>query len=75
MLDLVQDIRARGAKVILAAQSFIKEKDLLIHSTHCEELDILSAAQSFYLMIEELSRSLGLNPDEPRHLSKVTKTN
>ena len=75
MLDLAQDMKARGAKVILAAPSFIKEKDLLIHSAHSEELDILSAAQSFYLMIEELSKSLGLNPDEPRHLSKVTKTN
>ena len=74
MLDLSEDMKSRGAKVILAAPSFVKEKDLLIHSTHCEELDIISAAQSFYLMIEELSRSLGLNPDEPRHLSKVTKT-
>lgn len=75
MLELAEDMRARGAKVILAAPSFVKEKDLEIHSAHCEDLDILSAAQSFYLMIEELSRSLGLNPDEPRHLSKVTKTN
>jgi glucosamine--fructose-6-phosphate aminotransferase (isomerizing) len=75
MLDLAQDMRARGAKVILAAPSFVKEKDLVIHSAQSEDLDILSAAQSFYLMIEELSRTLGLNPDEPRHLSKVTKTN
>lgn len=75
MLDLAQDMRARGAKVILAAPSFVKEKDLTIQSTKCEELDILTAAQSFYLMIEGLSLSLGLNPDEPKHLSKVTKTN
>ena len=75
MLELAEDMRARGATVILAAPSFVKEKNLEIHSAHCEDLDILSAAQSFYLMIEELSRSLGLNPDEPRHLSKVTKTN
>jgi glucosamine--fructose-6-phosphate aminotransferase (isomerizing) len=75
MLDLAADMRARGAKVILAAPSFVKERDLEIHSANCEVLDILSAAQSFYLMIEELSRSLGHNPDEPKHLSKVTKTN
>ena len=75
MLELADDMKSRGAKVILAAPSFVKEKDLLIHSAYCEDLDILSAAQSFYLMIEELSRSLGLNPDEPRHLSKITKTN
>ncbi|MBC7712357.1 MAG: SIS domain-containing protein [Rhizobacter sp.] len=75
MLELAEDMRSRGAKVILAAPSFVKEKDLEIYSAKCEDLDILSAAQSFYLMIEVLSRSLGLNPDEPKHLSKVTKTN
>ena len=75
MLDLAEDMKSRGAKVILAAPSFVKEKDLTIHSAHSEDLDILSAAQSFYLMIEQLSKSLGLNPDEPKHLSKVTKTN
>ncbi len=74
MLELAQDMRARGAKVILAAPSFVKEKDLEITSTSSEELDIITAAQSFYLMIEKLSLELGLNPDEPRHLSKVTKT-
>lgn len=75
MLELAEDMRIRGAKVILAAPSFVKEKDLTIQSATCEDLDILTAAQSFYLMIEELSRNLGLNPDEPKHLSKVTKTN
>lgn len=75
MLELAQDMKSRGANVILAAPSFVKEKTLTIHSAKSEDLDIISAAQSFYLMIEELSRSLGLNPDEPRHLSKVTKTN
>lgn len=75
MLDLAQDMKARGANVILAAPSFVKEKQLEIASTQAEELDILTAAQSFYLMIEALSRELGLNPDEPKHLSKVTKTN
>lgn len=75
MLDLAQDMKARGANVILAAPSFVKEKNLTIQSTGSEDLDILSAAQSFYLMVEELSRSVGRNPDAPPHLSKVTKTN
>lgn len=74
MLDLAHDMRARGAQVILAAPAFVKERDLEIQSTHAEELDVISAIQSFYLMAEELSRSLGLNPDAPRNLSKVTKT-
>lgn len=75
MLDLAADMKSRGANVILAAPSFVKEKQLEIKSTHAEELDVISAIQSFYLMAEELSRSLGLDPDKQRHLSKVTKTN
>ena len=74
MLELAEDMKARGANVILAAPAFVKEKSLTIQTTHAEELDIISAAQSFYLMIEKLSLSRGLNPDEPKHLSKVTKT-
>lgn len=74
LLDLATDMRARGAKVILAAPSFVKERDLEIQSAHVEELDIITAVQSFYLMIEELSRTRGLNPDSPKHLSKVTQS-
>jgi glucosamine--fructose-6-phosphate aminotransferase (isomerizing) len=74
MLDLAEDMKSRGANVILAAPNFVTSRDLTIESTQSEELDILTAAQSFYLLIEELSLALGLNPDEPRHLTKVTKT-
>ncbi len=74
MLDLANEMKSRGANVFLAAPPFVREKQLEIQTTHAEELDIVTAIQSFYLMIEELSRSLGLNPDEPKHLLKVTKT-
>ena len=74
MLDLAEDLKSRGANVILAAPSFVKDKQLEIQTTHAEELDVITAIQSFYLMVEELSRSLGFNPDLPRHLAKVTKT-
>lgn len=74
MLDLAQDMKQRGANVILAAPSDVKERMLTIEASRCEELDIISGAQSFYLMIEELAQSLGRNPDAPKHLSKVTKT-
>lgn len=74
MLDLAQDMRQRGANVILAAPSFVKEKQLELTTAQSEELDVITAVQSFYLFAEELSRELGFNPDEPKHLSKVTKT-
>ena len=74
LLDLAADMKARGANVILAAPSFVKERDLEIQSAHAEELDVITAIQSFYLMIEELSRTRGLNPDSHKHLSKVTRS-
>lgn len=75
LLDLAKDLKARGAKVIVAAPAEVKHKDLEIYSSHAEELDVLTAIQSFYLMVEELSRQRGRNPDQPRHLTKITKTN
>lgn len=75
LLELAQDLKARGANIILAAPAFIKEKDLEIQSAHSEELDVITSIQSFYLLAEQLSRELGNNPDVPRNLSKVTKTN
>lgn len=74
MIDLAADMKQRGAAVILAAPASVKERMLTIESTGNEPLDMLCAAQSFYLMIEELSQELGLNPDAPKHLNKVTKT-
>ena len=75
MLDLASEMKSRGANVILAAPPFIKEKQLEIQTTHSEELDVIAAVQSFYLMVEELSRNLGLDPEHPPHLAKITKTN
>jgi glucosamine--fructose-6-phosphate aminotransferase (isomerizing) len=45
-----------------------------VQATQCPDLDPISVIQSFYPMVEALSRSRGLNPDEPRHLHKVTRT-
>ena len=39
------------------------------------ELDIITCVQNFYLLAEELSRTLGRNPDTPKNLTKTTKTN
>lgn len=74
MLDLKDEMISLGAKVILAAPSFVKNRDLTIHSTSNEELDAITAISSFYLLVENLSRELGFNPDKPMHLSKITKT-
>lgn len=74
LIELAMDLKQKGANVILAAPAFVKEKDVEIQSTHSEELDIISAIQSFYLMVDSLAIALGKNPDAPNNLSKVTLT-
>lgn len=74
LLDTATDLKTKGANVILAAPTFIKNKDLEIHSSFSMELDLILAAQSFYLMIEELAQEMGHDPDRPAHLMKITKT-
>lgn len=73
-LKLAEDYKARGVNVILAAPSFVKEKDLEIINSKIPELEILTAIQSFYLATSELATTRGLNPDNPKFLNKVTTT-
>lgn len=74
LLRLAEDYKARGANVILAAPSYVKDKDLEIVSSKIPELEILTAIQSFYLAISDLSLKRGLNPDTPKFLNKITTT-
>lgn len=74
LLTLADDMRARGARVLLAAPPTARGCDLPIVESDAIDLDPISAIQSFYPMVEALSRARGLDPDRPRHLSKVTET-
>ncbi|AXT48537.1 MULTISPECIES: SIS domain-containing protein [Chromobacterium] len=74
LIDLAEEMRGRGAKVLLAAPENIVSRDLTLALADDEALDPLLAIQSFYLMAARLSEARGLNPDVPRHLSKVTCT-
>ena len=74
IVAFAEEMRQRGAHVLLAAPSDIKERDLEIASSAHEALNPILAIQSFYLMVDALSQARGLNPDVPRFLSKVTKT-
>lgn len=75
MLQLATEMRARGAKVLLAAPEDVAERDLTLPVAVTPDLDPIVAIQAFYVMAAQLSAARGLNPDQPRHLSKVTKTN
>ncbi|MBI2521809.1 MAG: SIS domain-containing protein [Bdellovibrio sp.] len=74
LLSFAKEMRARKAQVVLVAPEEIAEKDLIFPETSHPVLDIICAIQAFYLMVEELSQTLGRNPDRPKNLSKVTKT-
>lgn len=73
-LQFARDMRERGARVLLAAPDDIAERDLTVTCTDDAHLDPVSAVQSFYLMVEQLARERGMDPDAPAYLKKITKT-
>ena len=74
LLQLAQDLRGRGARVLLAAPDDIAERDLPLATAGHPDLDGLLAIQSFYRMAALLAEARGQDPDQPRHLRKVTLT-
>lgn len=74
LIELATQLRERGSTVLLAAPEGTPGADLPLATTAHEQLDPIAAVQSFYPMVEALARARGNNPDQPRHLSKVTKT-
>jgi glucosamine--fructose-6-phosphate aminotransferase (isomerizing) len=74
LLELAEEMRNRGARVLLAAPPDTPGCNLPLVATADELLDPITTIQSFYRMVEALSRKRGMNPDTPPHLAKVTRT-
>ena len=74
LLALADEMRGRGARVLVAAPPGTRGAELPLMAAGNEDLDAVTAVQSFYPAVEALARARGLDPDSPRHLSKVTKT-
>jgi glutamine---fructose-6-phosphate transaminase (isomerizing) len=74
LIALAEDMRQRGARVLLAAPVGTPGAELPLAPSAHEDLDPISVVQSFYPLVEALARARGLDPDTPRHLSKVTRT-
>lgn len=78
LLALAEEMRGRGARVLLAAPegavSAGTPDHLPLATSGHEDLDPIAVVQSFYPMVEALAQARGRNPDQPRHLAKVTKT-
>ncbi|WP_338771491.1 SIS domain-containing protein [Massilia sp. METH4] len=75
LLALADEMRGRGARVLLAAPGDVAQRDLTLPVAATPDLDPIVAIQAFYVMAAKLSAARGLDPDRPRHLSKVTRTN
>ena len=74
LLSLAEEMRGRGARVLVAAPPGTPGAELPLIAAANEDLDPITAVQSFYPAVEALARARGLDPDAPRHLSKVTRT-
>ena len=74
LIVLAEDLRGRGARVLLAAASDDTHAELPVVSASHEALDAVSIVQSFYPMVEALARARGHDPDRPPHLQKITRT-
>src|ERR1700749_1452543 len=70
LLALAEEMRRRGARVLVAAPAGTPGAELALSTTGNEDLDPIAVVQSFYPMVEALARARGLNPDQPRHLNK-----
>ena len=74
LLQLARELRACGARVLLAAPDNVAGRDLSLPSAATPDLDPILAVQAFYVMAAALAAARGRDPDRPRHLSKVTRT-
>ncbi len=74
LIKLAEEMRQRGARVLLAAPLDVRSRNLTLPTSPTADLDPIVAIQTFYMMAARLSLARGCHPDLPRHLSKVTKT-
>lgn len=72
--DIADQIAAKGAKSFVTSRLAGKAKALPTVRTGHPLTDPLALIVSFYAMVEQLATDLGVNPDAPRHLNKVTET-
>ena len=77
MVELAADLQSRGARIlgIGGTDEFRARCDVHLEAGRLlEVVTPLTAIVPAQLMIERLARDLGLDPDQPRGLAKVTRT-
>lgn len=74
LVATVSALHQRGAKVFAATAADVPGPRLPIAPTGHALTDPISIGLSFYRFVEAVSVARGYNPDQPRHLKKVTET-
>jgi len=77
MVDLVRDLQGRGARVLGlgGTPEFAALCDLHLAGPDLPEtVEPIASIVPAQLMIEQMARRMGLDPDNPRGLNKVTQT-
>ncbi|MFZ7092589.1 SIS domain-containing protein [Primorskyibacter sp. 2E233] len=74
LLGVTEQIAAKGASVFVTSDRATTATRLPTARTAHPLTDPISLIVSFYAMVEQAARARGINPDEPRHLKKVTET-
>ncbi|WP_157994796.1 SIS domain-containing protein [Paracoccus tegillarcae] len=70
----VQRMRASGSSVYTVGQDGHSPYHLPVPSTGNDFLDPIAAICAFYVFAEQLAGTLGLDPDSPPNLNKITVT-
>ncbi|MBT2339987.1 MULTISPECIES: SIS domain-containing protein [Pseudomonas] len=73
-LAFVEEMRQRGANVLVIAPVGTAGADLASATTGHPLLEPFTMIQGFYLMAAQLAEARGRDPDQPRFLKKVTET-
>jgi glutamine---fructose-6-phosphate transaminase (isomerizing) len=71
-LEAIAKLRRMSRQVFVASNA--AEADLALPATGHGMTDALLAVLPFYIMMERLARQMGLDPDRPPNLAKVTQT-
>ncbi|MGR3290454.1 MAG: SIS domain-containing protein [Paracoccaceae bacterium] len=72
--SVCDQLAQRGAKVFVTSDKAEYASSLAFAKTSHPLTDPLALVVSFYAFIERMAKDRGINPDKPRHLSKVTET-
>ncbi|MEM7489831.1 MAG: SIS domain-containing protein [Pseudomonadota bacterium] len=74
LAQVADEIAGKGATVFVTSREAHHATALPVTRTAHPLTDPIALIVSFYATVERVARARGLDPDEPRHLRKVTET-